>query len=423
MKKFLSLFLTLCLMTGLSAFASADEAVFAGGSGTAEDPYQIATAEQLAALSVTVNDGSANGYPGQYFVLTDDIDLSGTAWQPIGHLDLSNQYNMSVWFMGTFDGQGHTVSNISLSSDEPVCGAGIIGINLGEVKNLNAKNISINCTNDFSMAIGCVVGFNMGGAVHDVTLTGENSVSGINCVGGIVGGNSAGTVANCTVEGLTVRVLGDNDFSSGRIIQVDMAECGGLIIGGGLGGSIGNCTARGKVIADGNEPVGLGGIGGCLQMMDTVTNCTADVEILSAKGGHAIGGLCGYAGTHSDGNIIAEKEGIVTTKYPGIIDNCHVTVRMDIPGATHVGGLVGTGLFFFGEESAFQITNCSVKGSISGAVTPGAVAGRAVNSVIESCETEITLDGEALTVQVGETSVPYESEDQEEEEAQSDDAA
>ena len=91
---------------------------------------------------------------------------------------------------------------------------------------------------------------------------------------------------------------------------------------------------------------------------------------------------------------------------------------MDIPGATHVGGLVGTGLFFFGEESAYQISNCSVKGSITGAVTPGAVAGRAVNSVIESCETEITLDGEALDAPVGETSVPYESEDQGEEAAE-----
>lgn len=95
-KKLLSLFLTLCPAFGMCAFAAADETIFAGGSGTQEDPYQIATADQLMALSAAVNDGSANGYPGQYFVLTDDIDLSGAAWQPIGHLDLSNQNNMSV---------------------------------------------------------------------------------------------------------------------------------------------------------------------------------------------------------------------------------------------------------------------------------------------------------------------------------------
>ena len=183
-----------------------------------------------------------------------------------------------------------------------------------------------------------------------------------------------------------IHVLGDNDFSDGRIIQCDVAECGGLIIGGSFGGTMDNCTAKGTVIAEGNEPVGMGGIAGCLEMMDSVTNCTVDVEIISEKGGHAIGGLCGFSGTHSNGNIVAETEGIVTTEYPGIIDNCAVTVKMNVPGATHVGGLVGTGLYYYGEETAFKITNCTVNGEITGAVTPGAVAGRAEKSVIESCE-------------------------------------
>ena len=224
MKKLFSILLALTLALGMNA-AFAESSPYAGGTGTAEDPYQIATAEQLLALSAAVNDGSVNGYPGTYFVLTEDIDLSGVAWQPIGHLDIENQNNMSVMFMGVLDGQGHTISNMTFNSDYPVCGVGIVGICLGgEVKNLNAKNINVNCTHEFSMAIGDVVGFNMGGSVHDITLTGENSVAGINCIGGIVGGNSGGTVANCTVEGTTVRVLGDNDFSSGRIIQCDMAE-------------------------------------------------------------------------------------------------------------------------------------------------------------------------------------------------------
>ena len=421
MKKFLSLFLALCLMAGLSAFASADEAVFAGGSGTAEDPYQIATAEQLAAFSATVNDGSANGYPGQYFVLTDDIDLNGIAWQPIGHMDLTDESNTSCMFFGTFDGQGHTISNVSFKTNDPVVGAGLFGMNLGEVKNLTVKSATILTGDVYSMAIGGIAGYNMG-MVHDVTLTGVNEISGVNCAGGIAGGNT-GMVYNCTVDGTTIRVLGDNDFSSSRIIQADVAECGGLVIGGSFGGSIDNCTASGSIIAEGNEPVGLGGIAGCLEMMDSVTNCTADIEITTVKGGHAIGGLCGFSGTHSNSSLIAEAEGFAATQYPAIIDNCHVTVKMTIPGATHTGGLVGTGLYYFGEETAFTITNCSVKGEINGAVTPGAVAGRAVNSVIESCETEITLDGEALTSEVGETSTMYESADQQEEQTQADDAA
>jgi len=210
-------------------------------------------------------------------------------------------------------------------------------------------------------------------------------------------------------------VQGDNDFSSGRIIQEDVAECGGLIIGGSFGGTMDNCTAKGMIIASGNEPVGLGGIAGCLEMMDSVTNCSTDVEIISEQGGHAIGGLCGYSGTHHIGDIALASEGVMATNYPGIIDNCHVTVKLNVPGATHVGGLVGTGLYYYGEETAFKISNCSVEGEITAAITPGAVAGRAENSIIESCETDVTLDGKPLKEEIGRTDVMYESADQAEE--------
>ena len=180
-----------------------------------------------------------------------------------------------------------------------------------------------------------------------------------------------------------------------------MAQCGGLVIGECMGGSVDECNAKGTVTAKGNEPVGLGGIAGCLEMIDSVTNCTADVTIVTEKGGHAIGGLCGYAGTHSNGRIAEEAEGIVTTQYPGIIDTCNVTVNMNVPGATHVGGLVGTGLYYYGEETAFKITNSSVKGEINGAVTPGAVTGQAANSRIESCVTDVKYDGKELEDQTG----------------------
>ncbi len=375
---------------------------------------EIGTLEELLAFAASVTDGSMGGYAGQTVLLTADIDCAGADWQPIGTMDLNDGSNYACMFQGVFDGQGHTISNVSFSSDYPICGAGIFGMNLGEVKNLNAENVRIHCTDDYSMAIGGIVGYNMG-LIHDCTLSGENEIAGVNATGGIAGG-STGTVYNCAVEGTTIRVLGDNDFSDGRIVQCDVAECGGLIIGGSFGGTMDNCTAKGTIIAEGNEPVGLGGIAGCLEMMDSVTNCSVEVEIISDQGGHAIGGLCGYSGTHSVGDIALESEGIIASNYPGVIDNCQVTVKMNVPGATHVGGLVGTGLYYYGEETAFKISNCTVKGEIAGAVTPGAVAGRAENSVIESCDTDITLDGQPLTDQIGRTSVMYESGDQFEEE-------
>ena len=411
MRKMLSLLIATCVLLCTCAFASADEGLFAGGNGTVENPYQIATTDQLLAFAASVNDGSAEGYAGQFVALTEDLDLTGIDWTPIG--SMTEDY--STMFLGTFDGQGHTVSNLTLDIDTPIVGAGIFGMNLGEVKNLKAENIQIHCADIYSMAVGAVVGYNMGGFVHDIVLTGENELAAFNAIGGICGG-STGSVFNCTVDGTTVVVQGDNDFSSGRIIQEDVGECGGLIIGGSFGGTMDNCTAKGKIIATGNEPVGLGGIGGCLEMMDSVTNCTADVEIVSEKGGHAIGGLCGYSGTHHIGDIALATEGVMATNYPGIIDNCHVTVKMNVPGATHVGGLVGTGLYYYGEETSFKISNCSVEAEIIGAVTPGAVAGRAMGSLIESCDATVTLDGQELKARIGETSTMYESGDQFEDE-------
>ena len=89
-----------------------------------------------------------------------------------------------------------------------------------------------------------------------------------------------------------------------------------------------------------------------------------------------------------------------------------------------LGGLIGTGLYYYGEETAFKIVDCSVNGEIVGAVTPGAVAGRAENSVIESCEASVTFDGDKLTEQIGTTDRMYESGDQgEEEETEADEAA
>lgn len=315
----------------------------------------------------------------------------------------------STLFLGSFDGDGHTISNLNYTSDVYNCGAGLFGVSCGEVKNLTLENATVTVTEGTSMAIGGVVGYNMG-SVDNVTLKGDSTITGNNCVGGIVGGNN-NSITNCTVEGATVVVIGDNHFTD-QIIQADVAECGGLVVGGSFGGSIDSCTASGTVKATGNEPVGLGGIGGCLEMMDTITNCTADVTIESENGGHAIGGLCGYAGTHSNPDICLETEGFSTKNYPSVIDNCNVTVNIKANGATHVGGLVGTGLYYYGEETVFKITNCSVKGSIDGAVTPGTVAGRAEGSTIESCTADVTIDENAGTEQVGTTTQMYESADQ-----------
>ena len=115
---------------------------FAGGSGTAEDPYQIANGAQLAKLAQDVNGG--NNYAGTYFVLTADILLNDTegwenwnesteglnSWTPIG--------SGSQPFTGTLDGAGHSVSGIYISTANYQGLVGYLGEG-GTLQNLGVK--------------------------------------------------------------------------------------------------------------------------------------------------------------------------------------------------------------------------------------------------------------------------------------------
>ena len=79
---------------------------FAGGNGSENDPYQISTSEELAFLAQQVNSG--NSYAGIHLELTNDIDLNNLEWTPIG--------NGEFPFMGSFDGNEHTIKNLKIST-------------------------------------------------------------------------------------------------------------------------------------------------------------------------------------------------------------------------------------------------------------------------------------------------------------------
>ncbi len=378
--------------------ASSIDALFAGGEGTKANPYKIQTAKQFE------NIGKNTVTLKKNYVLVNDIDFKNATVKNIGSvsgIDMQNG-DFSNAFSGSFNGNGHTISNVKVKQEKNELGAGLFEFSTGTVKNTKFKNITSKATLE-SMFSGGIVGCAYGGNISKLDLEGKNKISGVNCIGGIIGGSWGASVKDCSATGVTIVVNGNNDFSAGVIEQADTAECGGLLIGGGFNGSVSGCTAKGTVKATGNEPVGLGGIGGCLQCMDVISNNTVDVTI-DAKNGHAIGGLCGYAGVGDDG------DGVVNS--PAKIKKCNVTVNIKADGATHVGGLIGTGLYYYGMEDRFNVINCSVKGNITGAVTPGTVAGRATNSTITSCKTDVKINGVTSTEQIGKTSQLYQSGDQ-----------
>lgn len=416
--------------------APGSKRIFDDGNGT-DTPYQIADSAGLYAVNYNLN---AN------YKLTADIDLSSFDatmsgkdyhfWQPIGVLRYGTDVNMNTGamdlskaFSGSFDGGGKTISNVTVAAgtDETMMApGGIFSCVTGTVKDLTVKNVTVTSNETKAMTAGGVIGYALPGAIlSNVDLTADegkrNTVSGRNCVGGITGGSESAALSGCDVSKTDIVVLGSNDFSKtpGRIIQVDVAECGGPVVGGGFGGSITSSSAIDcTVSAAGNEPVGLGGLAGCLQCMTDITdNSVSGVTITTQKGGHAIGGLCGYAGTGNDG-----KGGIgAAPADPTVVTGNTVDITINAPGATHVGGLIGTGLYFYGMEDRYTASNNTVTGSIIagtganslyGATTPGAIAGRAVGSTIgENTFSGLTINNEAVNA-VGTTNGMYESGDQ-----------
>lgn len=109
------------------AWNGSTAAAFAGGTGTAEDPYQIANGAELAYLASSVNSGES--YEEKNFVLTANIDLNGLPWTPIANSFSDALLGGSDYrvFAGNFDGKGYTISNVSIGSEAAPLEADVFG--------------------------------------------------------------------------------------------------------------------------------------------------------------------------------------------------------------------------------------------------------------------------------------------------------
>lgn len=119
--------LTLWLMCGQTLWAQTTNKYYsidiyadsyAGGDGSKTNPYEIATAKQLAKLASDVNNGNTpQAFLGKYFKLTADIDLSGGIWMPIGKYYNYGNGNNRLFF-GKFDGNGHVIKNMHIQWED-----------------------------------------------------------------------------------------------------------------------------------------------------------------------------------------------------------------------------------------------------------------------------------------------------------------
>lgn len=295
----------------------------------AEEVIEISTAEELAAI----NDNLSGHY-----VLTADIDLGGEEWTPIGSYAPSGESEEEqeipsdeYAFTGTFDGQGHTISNLSIHQPDGWA-LGLFGcIANTQIGNFTLENAEVEGT----IMGSCVVGYAYCSEVSEVQLTGGKvdvnytEVSAEGMYGGIVGAGMGSLISGC--EANAEINLPDGVANAG-------------IIGGGLEmTSVVDCTATGTVTA-GNDCYGLGAISGCGFGAEEFTNCYAhDVVITAGEGCRWFGKITGYAGGFED-----ESAGIPVT----VFTNCTTeNVTIDVPEGTEgVGEIVGSG--FYSEEAA-----------------------------------------------------------------------
>ena len=212
--------------------------------------------------------------------LTADINLTGKDWTPIG----TNFYNS---YTGTFDGGGHTIMGLTVTTNDQYVGLfGRLG-EAGTVKNVVMDGIQITCNHRLGYA-GGVAGFSWGGTIENCSVSG--SVSGTICAGGVVGIQWEASITGCsssaTVKGMVQvgGVAGETNagatmaacYATGNVtIEIDPIDNirGGGLVGFNAGSSVLACYATGNVTSTGSS-TGKVHIGGFLgNNYTTVTAC------------------------------------------------------------------------------------------------------------------------------------------------------
>lgn len=264
-----------------------EEEEFAGGSGTKEDPYLVATADHL---------NNVRNHLEAYFKQTADIDLNvspyneGEGWEKIGTSYLSAD------FKGNYDGDGHIISNLFINRPSSV-NVGLFGTTVGaKISNLGLTNVNVT------------------GSEKTGSLAGYTS--------------SNDTLINCYSTGMVLSNNWQTGGLVGRTYSTAMINCystanvtgGEYSVGGLIGTSNGNtyidaCFATGAVTG------GYYNVGGLVGQLYS-GNVSNSYSLGAVSGGTKVGGLIG------------------DFRYQGTVINCYSTGLVTGTGSA-VGGLVG----------------------------------------------------------------------------------
>ena len=353
-----------------SAVYTFEYIIFDGGSGTEEDPYLVATAEQL---------NNVRYHLGKHFKQTADINLNvapyneGEGWEPIG--------NDWYQFTGTFDGNGKIISKLTIKSTGSY--VGLFGFADGShIKNVKLEDVNV--TGDYQ--VGGLVGDNKYGEITNSYATG--AVTGTNYVGGLVGYNYWGTVTCSYATGAV-----DGNYCVGGLVAYN--DCG----------EITNSYATGAVAGD----LSVGGLVGLnfdySDGTETITDSYASGDVTGTEGvgglvGSNYGSICSITNSYATGAVtgigddVADIGGLVGYNE-GVITNSYATGT--VAGEAYIGGLVGC--------NDGKIANSYAAGAVTGKTDIGGLVGSKVNNStvtnsywdIDTSRTDSSAGGEGKT--------------------------
>lgn len=293
---------------------------FASGSGTKEDPYIIENGAQLAYLANLVNDGDSY-YAACCYRLSRDIALNDTSdfdswaqkapehkWLPIGSGDSSNDH---AYFIGTFDGDGHTISGLYVETDGDY--AGLFGVvRNGTVKNLVLKDAYVSGGN----YVGGIVGY----FASDATASSGFSYCGFSGVVRASGNNAGGIAGYFRAEGNENMPTVSSCYADG-IIHSEKGYAGGIVgVGEAATGSVKimDCLNAADVFAGTKNS---GGLAGELRAADGDVLTLSCINVGAVTGGASCDTLGGLSGSVS----CASGEGCVNLSCCVMLDSAAPT--------------------------------------------------------------------------------------------------
>ena len=362
---------------------------------TAETLY-IATTEDFLTFVEMSQSGAT--FEGKTVILRNSLDLDGVSIGPIG----VDNY-MTYSFMGTFDGQGNSITGLSISlppysttncalfgkiengtvrsltlenaeipSDTFGYTAGIAGeLDNGTVENCHVINSNI--TVSTSMYAGGIVGLNNGGTITGCSINSVEISAGIS-VGGIAADQHSGTISDCTTDSETT-ISGFNSV--------------GGIIGNISGGSISNCINEATVTTSqestASNKSGFGGIAGSSRGLERydITGCV-NRGLVDAEGCNSVGGIIGNSVGINVTDCLNEENVIGSDNVGGIAGNMQIQTTVsgctnsgEVTGNDNVGGVAGQ---MVNNQQGYaggypEITDCISGGTITGITNVGGIAG------------------------------------------------